>query len=433
MKIAIVGAGMGGMAAAHDLQKAGHDITIFEASANTGGLAAGFKKPGWDWSVEQYYHHWFTSDHDMFGLMDELGLRSRVIVRRPKTVSYYNGAFYPLDSPVAALRFPAFNLLDIARFGFVTLYLRYLANWRTLEKFVADAWLRRAYGSRVYSVLFESLLQGKFGKHYQDVNMAWFWARIKARTTRLASFEGGFQAFCDAFAENLRKRGVKILLSTPINRIAPAANGLRIHAGSEEMEFDRVLVTISPGALAKMAPDLPQDYLQGLLRLKSMGAVVLVLALDRQLSEKGYYWFSIPKSAGYPFLALVEHTNFLDASHFGGEHIVYCGDYLDTDHEYFSLSKEELLERYLPALVKFNPRFTREWVKDAWLFRTPYAQPVPLVNHSQNIPAIQTPMSGLYFASMSQVYPWDRGTNFAVQIARRAAALMLEGMSANPK
>lgn len=263
--------------------------------------------------------------------------------------------------------------------------------------------------------------------------MAWFWARIKARTTRLASFEGGFQAFCDAFAENLRKRGVKILLSTPINRIAPAANGLRIHAGSEEMEFDRVLVTISPGALAKMAPDLPQDYLQGLLRLKSMGAVVLVLALDRQLSEKGYYWFSIPKSAGYPFLALVEHTNFLDASHFGGEHIVYCGDYLDTDHEYFSLSKEELLERYLPALVKFNPRFTREWVKDAWLFRTPYAQPVPLVNHSQNIPAIQTPMSGLYFASMSQVYPWDRGTNFAVQIARRAAALMLEGMSANPK
>ncbi len=26
---------------------------------------------------------------------------------------------------------------------------------------------------------------------------------------------------------------------------------------------------------------------------------------------------------------------------------------------------------------------------------------------------------------MSQVYPWDRGTNFAVEIGRRAARLML--------
>jgi hypothetical protein len=26
---------------------------------------------------------------------------------------------------------------------------------------------------------------------------------------------------------------------------------------------------------------------------------------------------------------------------------------------------------------------------------------------------------------MSQVYPWDRGTNFAVEIGRRAAQLMI--------
>ena len=32
MKIAIIGAGVGGMAAAHDLQKAGHEVTIYEAA-----------------------------------------------------------------------------------------------------------------------------------------------------------------------------------------------------------------------------------------------------------------------------------------------------------------------------------------------------------------------------------------------------------------
>ena len=64
-------------------------------------------------------------------------------------------------------------------------------------------------------------------------------------------------------------------------------------------------------------------------------------------------------------------------------------------------------------------------MRNAWCFRTAYAQPVPLVNHSRNIPPIQTPIPGLYFASMSQVYPWDRGTNFAVEIGRQAARIML--------
>jgi protoporphyrinogen oxidase len=155
-----------------------------------------------------------------------------------------------------------------------------------------------------------------------------------------------------------------------------------------------------------------------------MGSVVIVLALNHQLSEEGYYWYNLPKSAGYPFLALVEHTNYVSADNFGGNHIVYMGDYLEPEHEYFQMSKEELLELFLPALKKFNPKFERDWVVKSWLFRTDYAQPVPLLNHSKNIPAIETPMKGIYFASMSQVYPWDRGINFAVEIGRRAANLM---------
>ncbi|HEX7555841.1 MAG TPA: FAD-dependent oxidoreductase, partial [Leptolinea sp.] len=141
--------------------------------------------------------------------------------------------------------------------------------------------------------------------------------------------------------------------------------------------------------------------------------------------KKGYYWFNLPKSAGFPFLALVEHTNFLPKEYYGGDHLLYCGDYLETDHEYFKLSQEELLQRFLPALERINPDFKPDWVRKTWLFRTTYAQPVPLVDHSKNIPAIKTPIGGLFFASMSQVYPWDRGTNFAVQIGRKAARLIL--------
>jgi protoporphyrinogen oxidase len=253
------------------------------------------------------------------------------------------------------------------------------------------------------------------------------WARIKARTTRLGTFEGGFQRFADMFAEKLREMGVEIRLGTQVRFIKRDQDkGLSIAAGTVE-SFDRVLVTTSPNLMAKLCPDLPSDYLRGLLELKSMGAVVMVLSLKHQLSREGYYWFNLPKEAGYPFLALVEHTNFVSVEHFGGDHIVYAGDYLEAGHEYFALSDEELLERFLPALKKINPAFERDWVKKVWVNKTTYAQPVPLVNHSRNIPALQTPIEGLYFASMSQVYPWDRGTNFAVEIGRRAARLMMTG------
>jgi protoporphyrinogen oxidase len=425
-KIAIIGAGVGGMAAAHDFVCAGHQVEIFEAADYVGGLAAGIKDPRWDWSVERYYHHWFQTDQDMLGLIDELGWKNQVIFPRPKTVAYHNGKFYPLDSPLAALTFPGYNFFGMVRFGLATAYLRYLARWQPLEKVTAADWLRRWYGEQVYKSLLEPLLVGKFGDHFPEVNMAWMWARLKTRSTRLGTFEGGFQAFCDQLAEDLRRRGVQIHLSTPVSRTLPTAEGkVQLDLPGGAQSFDCCLVTSSPALLARLAPDLPKEYLQGLLSLQSMGAVVMTLALKHQLSEEGYYWFNLPKSAGYPFLALVEHTNFLSPEHFGGEHIVYCGDYLDPTHEYFRLSDEELFEQFLPGLKKFNPKFERDWVRKIWVSKTAYAQPIPLVNHSGNIPDIRTPLQGLYFASMSQVYPWDRGTNFAVEIGRRAARKML--------
>jgi hypothetical protein len=90
------------------------------------------------------------------------------------------------------------------------------------------------------------------------------------------------------------------------------------------------------------------------------------------------------------------------------------------------MGQQELLDLFLPTLAKFNPEFSPDWVRASWLFKETYAQPVPPLNHSANIPPLETPVPGLYWASMSQVYPWDRGTNYAVEIGRRAARLMMQ-------
>ena len=431
-RIAIIGGGVGGLAAAYDLARAGYKVTIYEASPQMGGLAAGFKAPHWDWTLEKYYHHWFASDKHMLGLIQELGWSDQVLFPRPFTVMYWDGEFYPFDSiftniPLFLLHH--FSLPDVIRYGLAGAYLRFSPWWRPLEKVTADEWTRRWFGPRVYALQWKPLLISKFGEqNLKVVNMAWLWARLHSRTTRLGTFVGGFQAFIDKFAGVVQSQGSEIRLNCPVRSIRQVPDGqpgrLIVETATGNETYDAVISTSSPVLMTRLVPDLPASYAESLRSLKSMGAVVLIISLDRQLTK--YYWHSLPKESGFPFLALVEHTNFMSSEHYGGDHLIYCGDYLDPDHEYFKLSKEELLERFLPALKRFNPDFERNWIKDTWLWKTPYAQPVPPVNHSRNVPPLQTPVPGLYFASMSQVYPWDRGTNFAVEIGRRVARLVME-------
>jgi protoporphyrinogen oxidase len=111
----------------------------------------------------------------------------------------------------------------------------------------------------------------------------------------------------------------------------------------------------------------------------------------------------------------------MEKSHNNGDVLVYAGDYVPPDHEYFQLSDEALAERFMAVFNQINPAFKPEWVRKTWVFRAPYAQPIPGVNHSQKILPVQTPLPGLYWASMSQFYPWDRGTNYAVELGRRVA------------
>lgn len=425
MKIAIVGAGIAGLSAAYDLARDGHDVTIFESDQVAGGLAAGFRDPSWDWPLERFYHHIFETDAAIIRLTEEIGFRSQLFFRSAVTAQWWQNQPYALDGVLPVLRFPGIPFVDRVRFGVSIAYLKYATNnWRGLERATAARWTRRWMGEPAYRTLIRPLLEGKFGPHADEVNMAWLWSRFKARSFKLGYYQGGFQGFVDALQRAVEAKGAQVRLSTPANAARQLEDGRweLITPGVPGETFDRLLVTGAPQLLAKLAPQLPSSYTGQLAKLRSMGAVVLTLALRQKLLDQ-VYWLMPPKSE-FPFLALVEHTNFISSEHYGGDHLVYCGDYLEPEHEFFRLSEDELLERFLPFLKRVNPQFQRSWVRAHWLHREPYAQPIVPVGHSQNIPPITTPLRGLYWASMSQVYPWDRGTNFAVELGRRAAAEM---------
>lgn len=428
LTIGIIGAGVTGMAAAWDLTRAGHAVELFEAEPTIGGLAAGFRDEKWEWALEKFYHHWFETDKDIFKLTEEMGVRDKLIFPRPKTSYWMDNKIVRSEMNASALFLPL-SPISIVRMGLAGVYLKFLTtNWQELEKVTADEWMTRYMGAEAYGKFFRPLLIGKFSDLYKSVNMAWLWARIYTRSVKLGIYQGGFQAFLDDLGAAVTAKGAKINLSTPVSALGQQDGKPTLTVKGETRVFDRVISTGSPGLMLKLAPELRETpYGKQMAELKSIGAICAVLALKQSVLTDGTYWLNLPatspdkRASQFPFLALVEHTNFMDKAHYGGDVLIYCGDYIPTDHEYFKLSDDELIERFLPALVKVNPNFKPDWIRKTWVWRAPYAQPVPFVNQSAKIPPLKTPLPGVYWASMSQVYPWDRGTNYAVEIGRKVA------------
>lgn len=430
MEIAIVGAGYAGLTAAYELGRAGHQVTVYEALPEAGGLAAGFRAPHWSWPLEKFYHHLFTNDEAILGLAERLGIGGAMRRYRPSTDLIHEGQPYPFDSPLNVLRFPGFTLPEKLRTGLAMLYLKVQRDWQRFEEVTAHEWLGRALGS-AYDKQWEALLRGKFGdEHYREVAMTWFWARIFKRTPSLIYPDGGFQTITDALVAGVQGVGATIHLATPVQALAPRDGGWLLSSPQGDARYDRVIATVSPHLLTRLVPALPQSYLASLHSLKSMGAVVMTVSLAHPLTERSY-WLNLDKRH-YPMLSLVEHTNMVDPRHYGGDRLIYMGDYLPADHPYLAYDAEQLFEIYEPVLRAFNPDYERGWVQQMWSYSTRYAQPVPPRHYARQIPARRTPLPGLYFASMSQVYPWDRGTNYAVELGQQVAADLLADGSSLP-
>jgi protoporphyrinogen oxidase len=428
MRIGVVGAGVTGLTAAYELGKQGHEVIVYEAEAVAGGLSSGFRVPGWEWTLDRFYRHMFAGDKEIIALAREL--RTPLTFRAPTTSVWVNGHPYAYDSAIGAAFYPRLPLYLNLRVGMVIAYLKYLLRDGTrLEQTTADAWLRRAMGKRAYQELWEPMLRGKFKTYYDRVNMAWFWARIAARTPRLGYFDGGFQVLIDRLAESVREQGGQVRLATPVSQIGRVEGRIAlILPRGEGATFDRMLTTTSPYRLGQMlrypGSELPEDAIRDLVSLKSTGAVVLILALDHSVLTDGTYWLNLP-AGEFPCLSMVEHTNYQDKAHYGGSVIVYLGDYLPVDAPEMHMSTQELYAAYRPALIKVQPQFEDGWVQGMWSFREPYAQPVPEVGHSLRVPAVDMPIiPNLYWACMHHVYPWDRGTNFAVEVGKHAARVI---------
>jgi len=423
MKVGIIGAGFGGLAAGYKLAKQGVGVTIFEADDKPGGLAIGLESPKWEWSLEKHYHHWFTNDYAILALAGEMG--HKVITVRPKTSTFIGGGIYQLDSPLSLLMFEKLSFWQRLRTGLVLAYFKFTPSWRSLEGITAEKFLKKWNGERAWDVLWKPLFEKKFAKFAHEIPAAWFWARIKKRTSSLAYPEGGFLSFAQHLDKLIRQCHGNVLYKTPVESLSKDGNKFRVETGKHEYLFDKVICTLPSSLFLKIAKGLPENYVESLIELKGIGTVNLVLLLNKQFLADGTYWLNV-NPPHFPFLTVVEHTNFMNKKYYGDKHIVYIGNYLQSDHRYFKKEAVDLLRDFYPYLKTINPKFDKDWIESAYLFKAAFAQPIIPLNYSEKVPSFETPISGLYLCNIQQVYPWDRGTNYAVENGERVADIIIK-------
>lgn len=439
MNIGIIGAGAAGLAAALDLAGQGHKVDVFESAPFLGGQASTFPVNGVP--LERGYHHLFRSDYAMIDLIEELGLGHRLKWINSNVGYYANGRLWPFTSPADLLRFRPLPLADRIRIGLFTLRLQRRKEWASLEAATAVEWLREHAGRNACETIFEPMLRGKFGRHHDQITMAWIWNKFALRTAsrgdgiigkfreRLAYPMGSFGEIFDVLADRVRSLGSDVRISSAVRQIIVEdgrVRGLEVAVDGGEPErrdYDQVLATTPSFILPRLVSHLPDSYMAKLTDKVYLSAVLVILQLNRQLSP--HYWTYVGDRS-LPFLGIIEHTNFIPAEHYGGAHLVYLTNYLERGDRFYEMSGEELYREYLPHLRKINPAFDESWVENYHHHKVDAAQPIVTRGYSASIPDHRTPVPGLYLANTTQIYPEDRGTNYSVRMGRRVASMMME-------
>jgi protoporphyrinogen oxidase len=294
----------------------------------------------------------------------------------------------------------------------------------------AARWLRQLGGDKVYEVVWEPLLRGKFGEYADEVSAVWFWNKLKLRggsrrsdgPEQLAYYRGGFATLADRLAAGIRAHGGEIRTSSAAERIIVSGNKVAgVVVAGELLPADIVIATPALPIIADLLEgQVSEEYVTSLRRIKYLANVCLVLELARSLSAT--YWLNV-NDPSFPFVGVIEHTNFEPAETYGGRHLVYLSKYLPASDDLYHMTGEEALEYTLPYLKRMFPAFRREWIHEVHFWRARYSQPVVERNYSRLIPSHATQVPGLFLASMAQVYPEDRGTNYAVREGKLVANL----------
>lgn len=431
-RVVVVGGGLAGLAASYDLIRNGFQVTLLESAPEYGGLASSFKLEGQP--IERFYHFICGTDDHLMKLVDELGIGPKLNWEPSHTSFFYRGKLLPFGSPLDLLRFTPVPWMQRIRFGLHVTHSRYRSEWRRLDQMPAKAWLIECLGQEAYDVIWDPLLKVKFGDYHEKISSAWIWHRIwrvaASRRTLLereqfGCLEHGTATVVDALVNWLRAHPDADLRTEARVKPLVLKDGrvAEVSFGDTTIPCDAVVSTVALPALDRLVPDRQDEYFKKARQVEYIGVVCMLLSLKQPFGKS--FWTNI-NDPRISFNGVIEQTFLNKNLKRAGLNVLYVPFYLPTSEPRYSAKNEDLFEEYCAMLKLVNPKFSKDWVKEYHVFRTPYAQPIFHTNFIDLMPGHRTPVGGLYVTDSTQFYPEDRTISAAIAQGRKVAGMIAE-------
>lgn len=438
--VAVVGAGFGGLGAAYKLARAGVRVHVYEGSPRGGGLAEGVPLEGGPEAkagtlksapIERFYHHLFTSDSVFIATLKELGIENRLRFFPSTNGFWHQGRIYDISRPTGLLKFSVLSVKDRIRLGAFILRERSRKDWRALDEISAREWVVSHAGENAFRVVWEPLLRAKFGDQADSISAAWLWSKIRLRSSsrkgwggeRLGYVQGGFDFVAQSLIREIERHNGRFFWGRNVTEIHPLSKGLRLVTAGRRQTYDAIVLTVAPEIAHRVVHGFTPSEQARLGTIRHQANICVVLTLKESISP--VYWLSIG-DASFPFVAVIEHTRMIPREWYKGKHIVYLSRYTDPSDRWYTAPDKEILDEIPRQLRRIFPRFSAHFIEHSLISRARFAQPITPVGFGKQIPPGETSIPGLYLASMAQIYPIDRGTNYALKQGFEVAEQVFE-------
>jgi protoporphyrinogen oxidase len=420
-RVAIIGAGVMGLAAGYHALKAGHQVVVYEADKIPGGMAAHFDFGGL--SLERFYHFVCKADRPTFALMEELGLGDRMRWVRTRMGVFTGGRLHEWGDPIALLKFPGLSPIEKLRYGLMMFMATRRQTAGALEHLSAKDWIESWCGRRVYEAMWRPLFDLKFYEFADNISAAWLWTRIKRIGTsrkslleeELGYIDGGSETLVRALVDAIEQKGGSVRLGAPVTEVIVEGGRVKgVRSGDTVEVFDAVISTVPTPFVSKLIPGLPGEVKRAYDAIRNVGVVCVVLKLKKSVTPN--FWVNVFD----PTMAI---PGFVEFSRLRptGDTIVFVPYYMPTSSTRWAQRNDELIDEAFGYLKRVNSSLTDSDRIDAAAGRLSHAQPVCPPGFAAMIPKVQTPIAGLQVADTCFYYPEDRGISEGVRWARLMA------------
>jgi protoporphyrinogen oxidase len=432
-KIGIIGGGIMGISLGYFLSQQGVKVEIFEASPVLGGLAGSLNLEDGT-AVDRFYHTILSSDSHLRELATELGIADQLRFRETRMGFYHHGKIHSMNNVVEFLRFPPLGWIDRFRLGLTVLYAQFVRDWHSLESVSVEKWLVGLSGRHTFENIWRPMLRAKFDGGFENTPATYIWSRlVRMKSTRSGAsqkeeaghFIGGYATLIKAMTDKIQDAGGKIHLRTPVQEVVieqGRASGIRVDG--QGRAFDAVVVTVQAPLFRRLIPGASEKYKGFLAKTEYLGIVCPLLVLDRPLT--GYWTLNITDES-IPFTGVIETTAYIDPQYVGGHHLVYLPKYTAPGSPWQHMSDEEIRAIWIQNLQTMFPDFDPRSIRYFLIHRERYVEPLHLLDSTDSIPAIKTPVENLYLATTAQIYPALTNSESLSRHARQVAVTILDG------